>query len=304
MAIKKVNKYYIIGIIVTVILIFQVLPVKQVATNPFIATDRPLIIGHGGTKLMMPENTMLAYDYAVENEADVLEGDIQLTKDNQLVMFHDDTINNLSDGTGLIKDYTYDELLKFNFGAKFKDPKGNMPYQNKHVDLLKTEDLIKKYPDKLFIFEIKDNGAQGELVAQKLYELVKKYQLQDQVCIASFDKNTIKKFREISHNEFITSSSYNEVFNYVINTYSGTDAFYTPVSSGFQIPPSEGVSGVKIDLSNRFFLARAHRHNMFVHYWTINDEKTMQQLLSLNVDGIITDDPALLNKIMKEKGLK
>ena len=84
-------------------------------------------LGHRGYSDKYPENTMMAFKAAINGNFDGVETDVQLTKDNQLVLIHDETINRTSNGRGYVKDYTYQELCKFNFNYRFKNVEAKIP---------------------------------------------------------------------------------------------------------------------------------------------------------------------------------
>jgi len=114
------------------------------------------VIAHGGSKQLWPENTMLAFERSVEMGVDVLEIDMRLTKDEILVCHHDNTIDRMSDGEGELKDFSYEELLAFNFGEGFEDIEGSYPYLEDTVQICKLEDVFDRYQDMYYTVEIKD----------------------------------------------------------------------------------------------------------------------------------------------------
>ena len=147
----------VLGIIL-VIGIVQLIPVKDVIEiNPFAISknSRPLIIAHGGAKELFPENTMVAFDGSVAIGIDMLEIDVCLTKDDILITHHDKTIDSMTNGTGKIREYTYEELKVFNFGDGFKDLDGNNPYSDTVVSVTKLSDVFAKYPNLLIMLRLR-----------------------------------------------------------------------------------------------------------------------------------------------------
>ena len=104
-----------------------------------------LLVAHRGYSDKYPENTMIAFQKAIEDGFDGIETDVHKTKDGQLVLCHDEKINRTSNGKGYIKDYTYEELLQFDFGYKTK-------YKNQKIPLLK--DLLELCQNKKIIINI------------------------------------------------------------------------------------------------------------------------------------------------------
>ena len=98
------------------------------------------------------------------------------------------------------------------------------------------------------------------------------------------------------------SASHDEAQTFIISAYSLSSSFYKPGEyTGLQIPTSFDVPVInELNLSTKLLINTAHRHNMAVHYWTINDATTMRYLISIGANGIITDDPELLMDIITE----
>lgn len=217
---KKIFKIVIsiiVGIVVLVGIIQLILVKDVVENNPFAISEnnRPLVIAHGGAKDLFPENTMVAFDGAVAIGIDMLEIDVCLTKDNILITHHDKTIDDMSDGSGKIRDYTFNELKVFNFGDGFKDLDGNNPYSDTIVSVTKLADVFKKYPTLLYNVEIKDDGETGEIAAAILYDLIREFELQNQILVPSFNDDTINYFRDITDNSIFTSSAREETKKYI-----------------------------------------------------------------------------------------
>ena len=158
---KKVKKprkgLKVFGIVVMVIavsyLTINLIPrPKYPGENPWIIQDgeRPMVIPHRGGKDLYPENTILAFELVTtEYDIDVLECDLALTKDDILICSHDLTIDRTSNGTGVVRDYNYTELLQFDFADSFSLPNGTNPYEG-HLDAKPEllEQLFIKQPNK------------------------------------------------------------------------------------------------------------------------------------------------------------
>lgn len=294
---KKRAILLIILIIYGVLQLLTLHPQKQIAKK-FKAKGFPLIIAHGGAKLLYPENTVYAFDQSVALGVDALEMDLRLTKDNVLVTHHNETIEETSDAKGKVRDYTYEEIKQFNFGATFKDINGNTPFLKKQADLIpaKLEDLFARYGKKvLFILEIKDEGKLGEQAAQEIARLVKKYDIAEDVNVASFIQANNAYYRTVRDEKTSTSAGEELAKTMVYSMYGGWDFALDYAAEGVQFPVFE-----KLPLDTSYLIGKLHKHNLFVHFWTINDEKTMHQLIDKRVDGIITDRPDLLKKIKDE----
>ena len=291
----------VLGVIFILFLLIQLIPPKKVTDyNPYMIknTGRPLVIAHGGAKVLYPENTMVAFDGSADMDVDMLEMDVRITKDGILVTHHDLTIDRMSDGEGKVSQYTYDELLKFNFGHDFVDLKGDYPYRESPVLLPKLEDVFKKHGNFPMVVEIKDDGDLGIKASQELKRLIYEYNMDDKIIIASFNDDVLKYFKEITNDSILTSTANDESGTFVKLNIAFLDLFYFGNDEAIQIPLEH--SGVALD--KKRLINSAQRRNMVVHYWTINDPEEMKHLIELGADGIITDRPDLMQNVLKEMG--
>ncbi len=299
--------FLIIGIIlVAVFVILQIVPRnKPIKNNPWMIKDgeRPLVIVHGGAKVLYPENTVLAFEEITKLDIDVLEIDLALTKDEILITHHDLTIDRMTNGSGKVIDYTLDELMVFDFAYNFRGLNYDFPYKgNKKAKPETMENLFKKYPDFKYVIELKDTGEMGKKASENLYGLVKKYNMQNQVIIASFDDETIEHFHKISDGQLMLSTPQGDATRFVILEKLKLGALYFSKSVALQLPVREKAMGINLDLSTKSLIKEAHKHNMAVHYWTINNTDDMMLLINRGADGIITDRPDLLIDLLNEMG--
>lgn len=286
--------------IIHFILYFAFVP-KQ--PDIFTGLKKPMLIAHQGGEQLAPSNTIIAFDLARQYEVDVLETDIHMTKDGHLVAIHDATVDRTTNGTGRVDSFTLAELQQLDAGYHFKDLNGNYSYRGKGAYIPTLEELFQRYgQDYYFNVEIKDRYPQdGESeIEQKLWELIKKYNLQSKVIVASFDNSIVKRYEEFAQGESPLGAGKAEVVKFVLTSKAFLSGYYRPGSQVLQIPTEN--SG--FNLKTKQIIKDAHRLNMQVHYWTINDKETMRDLLELGADGIMTDRPDLLLEVMKEMGFK
>lgn len=288
-------------LVLILLILFACVPEQDLLPdNTFMIADgeAPWVIAHGGAKQLFPENTMVAFSGSVQIGVDMLEMDLRLTKDEQLVCHHDDSINRMSDGTGLLADFTLDELKQFNFGYGFTDLNGKMPYQNIKVEITPLENVFDSFAYLYFTVEIKDTGDRGKKAADVLYQLIKDKKLESRTIVASFDDEIISYFREISHGEIAVSASQKEATKFAISTKALSGILYFPEAVALQLPMKQ--SG--INLAKKHVINSSHKHNMAMHYWTINTKEEMQLLIENGADGLITDRPDLMNELLDELG--
>jgi glycerophosphoryl diester phosphodiesterase len=300
----------VFGIIVAVIAVFfltiNVVPrFKYPGENPWIIQEgeRPMVIAHRGGKDLYPEGTILAYErITLDYDIDVFEIDLALTKDDILICSHDLTIDRTSNGTGAVRDYNYTELLQFDFAYSFSLPNGTNPYDD-HPDAKpeRIDNLFYKQPDMLYLLEIKNQGEDGEIAALKLVEIIENYTMEDKVIVASFSDEVNAAFRELSDDKIMTSTATVETTKFVLMQKFKVGLFYKPEHAALHVPMDRDV-GITIRMDRLHFVKEAHRHNMAVNFWTINDEDDMRRLIELGADGIITDSPDVLLDVLSDMG--
>lgn len=232
-------------------------------------------------------------------------------------------------------------LIKFNdypYVRQFTDIHGNKPYAQINDPFImnqmlpmKLEDLFTSYPNRRYILEIKDVRTDEEdtftIAAHKLVELIEMYHMHDQVMVSSFSDEVIEHFLEISHHAIHASTATSETLNMVLLSAFNLDFFYRPAYAALAIPINSGLSDSqgkligslpgfisrriahqvngqwRTNLAQASLVEDAHRHNMSVIFWTVNDVDDMRKLIELGVDGIITDRPDLLFALYEELGL-
>jgi glycerophosphoryl diester phosphodiesterase len=253
-----------------------------VSEKPFFAAapkDRPDVIAHRGGGGEWPGETIYAFREAIKLGVDVLEFDVRRTADDQIVLMHNSTVDETTDGTGHVRTKTLKELKKLNAAARW-------PGQNEQIPTLEEVlVLIDSHPMLRFNIEIKDRDlwltkAVGELVCSKGIE--------DNVLLASGWDSVIQAFRR-DYSRIATSASVLEILGFKACRK------YRPNTEAIQWHSKFG----PIRIINRGFVERAHRLALMVHGWTVNEPKEMDRMIKLGVDGIITDYPTTLLKMLK-----
>ena len=334
---KKIFKtLIIIGSIFALVGVFEAViniipPEKVIERNVFIKdknASRPMLAAHRGGSLNNPENTLKAFKAAVNNYGnDIIESDIWLTKDEKIVFSHDKSIDRMSDvklfdntkEEHLISDYTLDELQNFNMGYGFKNKNNEYPYKDlvsvdqvdrkdvlkaNDLQILEVEQLFNEYyvskPDLLFIVEIKNGGEKGYKAANVLDDLLtNKYpNYKNNVVVGTFH-DEIAKDLKANHPTILRGASTGEARDFVLTQMFGVNIFNKADFVCLQIPTSYNLKGIKFTLDKKTFINRAHRRNIAVQYWTINDANEMKHLAKLGCDCIMTDDPELFNEVFK-----
>ncbi|MGM8216378.1 glycerophosphodiester phosphodiesterase [Bacillaceae bacterium W0354] len=205
-----------------------------------------------------------------------------------------------TDGSGYVSEMTLEDLKALDAGYYFKDDQGNFPFRGQGIKLLTIEELFEAFPNERFVIEIKDTNPKEyiEDLSLRLNSLIEKYDMTDQVFIASFDQDIIETFQSISNGQVAVSGGRKEVTKFVVFNKFFLKNLYFPKVDAIQIPTSD--SG--FDLTTNDIIKGANRINLQVVYWTINDKETMRALINKGADGIITDRPDLLIEVLNEMG--
>ena len=324
---SKLKKFLkVLGCIVLVLAVFLVVinlipPKKVTENNPFIKAEGalPMIAAHRGGGVSNPENTLMAYRAAVrEIGIQICQADVWMTSDGHLVYNHDETINRTACKEGeadvVIAEHTLAELRKYNMGYNFKDPDtGEYPYRDASEEeqerlglkILEFHELMEEFYDTnkelLFIVEIKNGGETGykaaDIIDRTLTERFPDYK--NHIVIGTFHPEIEENLRN-EHPSLMRGGSTAGAGKFIITQLFGVNLFANVDFTCLQIPTSFKIAGIKLNLTRDTYIKRAHRRNMAVQYWTINDADEMRMLIEKDVDAIMTDDPKLLKKVLKE----
>jgi len=274
----------------------------EIPINPFRKTENgpALNVAHRGGRNLAPENTMIAFNKAVQMGVDVLEMDIVMTSDNILVTNHDVTIDRTSDGSGSVYQYTFDELQEYNFGYHFRTADGSYPYRDDPVSIPRLEEIFSNHSDQYMIIELKNPPPRGKLAAELIIEMIKEYDMVDKVCVFSFNSDVMNRFHYYNDVEILTGASILEALDFVTAIADGNDSDVSINSKVFAFPNE--LEGIPLPLDEDFIIEGAARHNIAMHYWTVNDKEMMKALINKGADGIITDRPDLMQEALSELG--
>lgn len=261
--------------------------------HPYYTTDsdHPLVIAHQGGDGIWPGNTMFAFQNAADLGVDVLEMDVHITKDGVLVLMHDEAVDRTTDGSGGIESMTLAELKKLDAGYDWSLDDGTaFPFRGQGITVPTLEEVFTAFPQMRMTIEIKKTNAS---MAKPFCEMIREFNLQDKVLVASFHDEQMKEFRAECP-EVATSSAKDETTVFVLLTKPFLGSFYSPNFFSLQVP--EESSGITV--MTPAFVKAAHERNLAVEPWTINDAETMKKFITWGVDGIITDRPDIMMEIL------
>ncbi|MDR1733760.1 MAG: hypothetical protein LBR73_02650 [Oscillospiraceae bacterium] len=308
----------------------QVIPASD-SSNIFINDYKKVeLSAHRSGAGEAPQNTLMAFEYCInskEFDVDIFEFDIHITKDGEIVLLHNNTYDDTSNAVEYFgkenirpQDYDYQTLhdnlnlgAKFNGGkAKYSSLRGKDIPENLRVvrvgDVLKyTEKHSTKKKPFRYIIEIKDTSLLGMKCADKLYKVLKDLGIMERTIVAT-SKPDVGKYIAKNYPDLVTSADLLEALLFYLYSLVGGDAAeLEPDYSVLQLPygSTSGVDGFFNDLLQTFtdlgskkFINYAHKYNMAVQYWTVNNPDEMQHLVDNGADAIMTDYPQQLWELL------
>ena len=294
--------------------------------NPYISADGAMVSAHRAGSLVAPENTLHAFELGIEEattggyKVDIWEFDLHITADEQLILLHDHTLDRTSDSEQVFgvkdarpEDYTLAELKKLNMGYNF-ELNGEYPFRDLTpeqvtdagldvctlgdvLDYMESDEARAAAPDGRFsyIIEIKNSGKLGERAADLLYAELASRGLLPYVVFGTFNQN-VSDYVDAHYPDMLRSSSICEVLDFWLAYLTGADLSKRGVGyCALQIPYSSSISF----LGTKDLIEYAHKYNIAVQYWTINEEEDMRHLQSIGADCIMSDKPDLCYSVLR-----
>ena len=284
-------------------------------TNQYITEHLdPDISAHRSGAGLAPQNTLMAFENIIANQAeipvDILEFDVQATKDGELVLMHDLTYDNTTDAVeafGKKNNYvsliTLEEAQTLNMGENFKG-NGDYPYRglrgedipyNLHIA---TCDSVIDYVEAncgnniyKYCIEVKSIGTSGRKAVDRLYEIITERNLQDRVIWSTFAPD-VSSYMKNNYPEISRTADAIEAVQFYFYYRLGFDLQdVNPSYVALQIPYGESAFDNIINLGHTEMLNYAHKNNIAVQYWTINSEEEIKHLTKAGADCIMTDYP-------------
>ncbi|TDM07359.1 glycerophosphodiester phosphodiesterase [Macrococcus lamae] len=268
--------------------------------KPYFNSRSPYIFAHRGGMHLAPENTMAAFKEAKAFQVDGFEIDIRLTKDEEIVVFHDAYVDRVSNGTGKVINHTLEELHALDFGYHFKDVHGEYIFRG-HPDakIVTLQELIQTFPGMRINIDIKDapGTSAGKLIPSLLYRLIHQLKAFDNVLVTSFYDVQVKRFNIYGEDRIATGASRKEAAKTYLLFNTGFGHVYQPKVDTFQIPAV--YKGIRLDKDH--FINYLQKYNLAVGYWVINTIDEMDELLAKGAHTIVTDRPDLAYHLIRDK---
>nr|HDN00678.1 glycerophosphodiester phosphodiesterase [Deltaproteobacteria bacterium] len=223
-----------------------------------------IIMGHRGAAAIEPENTLLSIDRAIDLGVDAVEIDVHLSKDKELVVIHDATVDRTTNGTGPVSGFTVQEIKRLDAG------KGeSIPTLQEVVDLIDRRVLL--------VIELKEEGTEGPVV-----DLIRQNDLFHKSCVISFRHRLVKTVKQRDS-----------------RIQTGVLFVGSPVDACIATHASADTLVMKYSFVDRELVKTAHRQGLKVFIWNIDKQEILPPYVDMGVDAIGTNDPRVLIKYFR-----
>ncbi|MGH2739053.1 MAG: glycerophosphodiester phosphodiesterase [Actinomycetota bacterium] len=290
--------------------------------NPWL-DRRVLNMAHQGGEIEAPSDTMFAFKTAAAKGADVLELDVHATSDREIVVLHDATVDRTTDGSGAVDEMTLEEIQKLDAahwfvpgcGTCLDEPKsayayrgfatGKRPIPKRLGEFAPSDftiptlrEVFETFPDMLINVEIKATAPETMPYEQELAALLAEFNRTTDTIVVSFMDQSIELFK-IFAPDVHTATATVETALFYVSTQGPLPGAPNPRYVALQVP----IEFMGITVVTPEFIESAHANDLAVHVWTIDDRRTMKRLIRWGVDGIMTNRPTLLERILRTQDL-
>jgi len=233
----------------------------------------PIIFAHRGSSVYAPENTLAAFELAVQQGAQAIEFDAKLSADGYVIAIHDQRVDRTTDGSGKVAEMPLSAMRELDAGSSFSNK-----FRGERIPTL--DEIFEAVGKRILInVELTNYATPFDALVPKVVELVKRHALEKRILFSSFLPHNLQRVRRLlpeAPRGLLTWAGRTGACSRTIGwlgPYQALHPFFTSVT--------------------RKLVQRFHAVGQRVHAWTVNDEAEMRRLLALGVDGIFTDDPLL-----------
>jgi glycerophosphoryl diester phosphodiesterase len=244
------------------------------------------LYAHRGASAELPENTMPAFERAVEIGVDALEMDVQLTRDDQLIVVHDDHCARTTGAQSSWAELDLAQARALDSGWGFVGGDGSRPFAGQGITVPRFADVLDAFPTTPINVDIK-----GERAVQVMLDLVREKHAEDRVTLASFQTRTAVRVRRGGYAGATALSVYEVASLLSLPALLWRQLPLT--GNAAQVPTHQG----RLRFDRTTFIAKCHAVGLRVDFWTIDDPAEAQRLLALGADGIMTNDPRAIRPL-------
>lgn len=261
-------------------------------TRPPTPAGWPVNFAHRGGKYVVPENTLEGFAMAREQFGDiVLELDVHACADGAVVVLHDDTVDRTTQGHGPVSALTLDQVKALDAAHHFTTDGSTFPYRGQGFRIPTLAEVLGRFPDAMVNVELKGGRAGFE---RTVWEAIEAAEAQSRTMVVATRGRSISAFRYACGGTVATGASTVELLTYRLLALVGATGAVEPAFAALQAP--DRFRGVPI--TSRRFIRTAHDDGLRVDVWTVDDEADVRRLLGWDADGIMTDRPDVVARVL------
>lgn len=238
------------------------------------------IFAHRGYSSRFPENTMIAFEIAIESGCDGIETDVQLTSDGEVVITHDENIERVSDGKGLVCEHTLEELKALSFSRKFPElPPQRIPLLSELLELLK------KHENVMLNIELKNSEIEYKGLEEKVLKIIDESGIKNRILFSSFNHDSMVLMNKL-RDGLLTAP-----------------LFEDPLEDADRYAVRLGVTGLhpSVRAVLKMDTEAVLKEGRYINVYTVNDTDLALRLKKMGVSGIFTDRCREMKEFFEEK---
>jgi glycerophosphoryl diester phosphodiesterase len=260
--------------------------------KPYLGLPSPWLVAHRGGSRVAPENTLAAFDRADELGADAIETDVRLSRDGVVMVFHDEATLALTGEPGTIEARTAAEIAELDAAFYFSEDEGaSYPLRGAGIRVPTFSEALRRYPRMRFNVDAK---KEDPALADALARVIREARAEERVCVGSFFDPQAERLGALLPGvcRFLPQQA---ATRHVLAAKTGAAPVGLPGGYDLADLPTrmDEVTVVEPQVVEHF-----HRLGIPVHAWTVDEEEEMRMLLGMGVDGIVTDRPDVLKRVL------
>lgn len=259
--------------------------------------EKPIVLANRGGLAEAPENTYAAFTHAASLGIHGFAVDIRLTKDEQIVVFHDEYVNRTTNLEGKLADYTLGELKEADAGYYFEDKNGDFPYRGKGEAILSLQEVLEQFPHMFICINIQDtpDTYEGSLVPSLLWHLIEELGAEERIAVTSFNDEQVDRFNLYAQNKVAIGAGNREIKKAYTAYTSQFGHLYQPNTDLFCSPQKLGI----FPLGRFGFINFLSKLNIPIYFNDVNKVDDIPPLINAGAAGFITDKPSAVMKVIQ-----
>jgi glycerophosphoryl diester phosphodiesterase len=248
------------------------------------------VIGHRGAAGVAPENTLASMRHALEVGVDAIEVDVHTSRDGELMVIHDPTVDRTTDGSGSVAEMSLAEIRELDAGFRFTTDDGRSdPFRGQGLRVPTLDEIVSEVGELPLVVEVKSEGA-GRALAEWLPGRPER----ERIIVGGFERELVAPAAAAAR---WRGAYQTDLMGFVLLGKVGISRRLPEDLTAVMVPVRKGL----IRIVTRSFVLRAHAQGKGVFVWTVNRPSEMRRLFDLGVDGLISDYPAILRRVVDER---